>query len=87
MSFFYLSFATDEAFLGATVVVSDTPVGAVKRTHELGLNPGGEVMILELDAALETNPAVSQLLNRLVGETEIVEQMGGVKIGDVEMPE
>ncbi len=43
MSVFYLSFAA-ESFLGACVIEADDFLGAVARTHALGINPGGQVL-------------------------------------------
>jgi hypothetical protein len=46
MKRFYLSFA-NEKFLGAVCTVAWTPEEALKKVSSLGLNPGGEVLILE----------------------------------------
>lgn len=43
---YYLSFASKTEFLGACVVEAATPEDALTVTHERGINPGGEVMIL-----------------------------------------
>jgi hypothetical protein len=40
----YLSFATDDEFLGGCVVEAYGIATAIVRTHVLGINPGGEVM-------------------------------------------
>ena len=58
MPFYYLSFCDitlpdGQQFLGATVVEADDEKGAVERTVELGINPGGEIAMKELDG-LET---------------------------------
>lgn len=54
MPFFYLSFADPDKpegsqFLGATVVEADNVMLAVPESHRLGVNPGGEVAIIELE--------------------------------------
>ncbi len=53
MSYFYLSFCDPgrpkgQQFLGATVVDADGPEGAIARARVLGVNPGGEVAIVDL---------------------------------------
>jgi hypothetical protein len=40
----WLSFAKPEESLGVCVVEADTFMGAVIKTHRMGINPGGEVM-------------------------------------------
>jgi hypothetical protein len=42
MSWFYLSFASDEGFLGGCYVVGDNLMDAVKRAWTVGCNPGGQ---------------------------------------------
>lgn len=43
MSWFYLSFASDEGFLGGCYVAGDDLIDAVRNSWTLGINPGGEV--------------------------------------------
>lgn len=43
MSWFYLSFASEEGFLGACYVQGDDLLHAVKRAWVVGANPGGQV--------------------------------------------
>jgi hypothetical protein len=43
MSWFYLSFASDEGFLGGCYVPGEDVMEAVKRAWLVGCNPGGEV--------------------------------------------
>lgn len=40
----WLSFAKPEESLGVCVVEADTFMGAVIKTHRMGINPGGEVL-------------------------------------------
>lgn len=59
---FWLSFADPERptgtqFLGACMVEADSPIAAVKTAHALGINPGGEVMILEQAPADVVHPS------------------------------
>lgn len=58
MAFFYLSFCDTERpkgtqFLGATIVEAPDSTSAVKRSWELGINPGGEVAILRSDKTID----------------------------------
>lgn len=43
--YYYLSFANDTGFLGAAIVIADSPVAAQEKVSLLGINPGGEVAI------------------------------------------
>jgi hypothetical protein len=52
---YYLSFADDDGWLGACLVrgaddgdVMANPDNPVSRAHQLGCNPGGEVMVMPL---------------------------------------
>ena len=40
----YLSFATEDEFLGAVIVDADNVIDATIKAHTLGINPGGEVL-------------------------------------------
>jgi hypothetical protein len=40
-----------DRFLGVAIVWADGPVTAVSKTHELDINPGGEVAIVRLPEA------------------------------------
>jgi hypothetical protein len=44
MRLYYLSFASDTAFLGCVFVEGRELVDAVRAAHRLGINPGGEVL-------------------------------------------
>lgn len=48
MRWFYLSFADDNGFLGAIYIEARGFVSAVEMTKFLGINPGGEVMGVEV---------------------------------------
>ena len=47
MKWFYLSFASEDSFLGACVVRAESVAGAITKSHLLGINPGGEVLAIE----------------------------------------
>lgn len=85
MPYFYISFATDEGFRGATVVKAINAEGAVKEATTRGLNPGGEAAIMEIPPEAESEPQMLAMVNRLVGRDEMIEQQGGQRMGD--MPE
>jgi hypothetical protein len=44
----WLSFATEEKFLGVVIIRGSGFVPAIRNAHILGINPGGEVRGLEL---------------------------------------
>ena len=73
--YFWLSFAGDKGFLGATIIESSDIKQAIKKAWKLGVNPGGEVKSLELP-----HPHEADLLpfvpNRLYSKAEI-EALGG----------
>lgn len=50
----YISFADDDAggFLGACCVMARGMIGAVRRAHSLGINPGGQVLAIEWDDSI-----------------------------------
>lgn len=73
MSLFYLSFASERAFLGATVVESATSSGALAEATRRGLNPGGEVAILMVPADQVSEPDVQAMRNRLLSERQMLE--------------
>ena len=50
LSWFYISYATETTFLGAAVVQASDPIGAGLRAHELGIDPGGQAVAIEIGA-------------------------------------
>lgn len=82
MTLFYLSFATDEGFQGATVVCADDAQDAVIEASFRGLNPGGQVMVVEIPPEIESKPDVVMLFNRLAGKEEMM-AAGGMRLGDL----
>jgi hypothetical protein len=48
MQWFYFSFADDDGFLGGLYIDGVDLEHALRRSHELGQNPGGEVKTLEI---------------------------------------
>lgn len=64
---YYLSFMSEDGWLGGCFVAADGPVTAVRISHELGINPGGEVAILWLGS----RPLPDHLMNRLLNREEV----------------
>lgn len=48
MGQWYLSFAVDIGWLGACVVVAESAFEAITVSHLRGINPGGEVQLVDL---------------------------------------
>lgn len=61
---YYLSFS-DNGFLGACWVIACGPIHAVKRTHDLDINPGGQVLICKVpkNGPLPSGDYFNRLLN------------------------
>lgn len=78
---FYLSFASTGAFLGAAFVQADGPRGALDRATLTGCNPGGEVMIIELER-LPPGHRADVLLSR--ADLEAVEGTDAIMQGSVD---
>jgi hypothetical protein len=73
---FYLSFATQDEFLGAAIVRAHGILTAVQRASELGIYPGGEIMC---QAILRRNLSrfPRDLRNRLLSPQEVCERLEG----------
>lgn len=83
MTWWYLSFATKGAFLGAAVVEAGDAVNAVRRAHALGINPGDcSVAIMAMG---EPCPCPEAYRNRLLSRADLVDagadpvRMGGAE--------
>lgn len=79
MTLFYLSFASERAFLGATVVEAADAEAAVAEASRRGLNPGGEIAVLAVPPDAEDERDVLALRNRLLNERAML-ALGGSKI-------
>jgi hypothetical protein len=81
---FYISFATDAGFRGATVVEAANEANAVIVASRLGLNPGGEAAVLAIpaDAGARELAEILSYKNRLVGKDELVAN-GARKLRDL----
>jgi len=65
---FYISFAGPK-FLGAVFVEAQGPATVTRRTHELGINPGGEALTIELTEENALPPP--EMRNRLLSKAEL----------------
>lgn len=81
MTHWYISFATDEGFRGATVVEANNAEHALVVATERNLNPGGEAAIIEVPLEAEGEPDMQALLNKLLSKDEMM-AMGGKSHGD-----
>lgn len=71
----YISFAVPNKFLGACYVEGEDEGAAIARTKELGINPGGQAMLIPVPPHMSS---VSSLpLNRLISFNELKE--GGIE--------
>lgn len=67
---YYLSFASLNKFLGGIFTVSDSEQGALAKVTALGINPGGEVLIIE-DATDGVHFPLQEFQDKLLDETEM----------------
>ena len=66
MSDTYISFADELGFLGAICLEGDLdPIDAIAQTHRMGINPGGEALIVSV-------PTMFLPRNRLLSEDELI---------------
>ena len=84
MKLYYISFATETEFLGATVVEGFSETNAYDIATNNDLNPGGQAAILEVPEelydAIDVAPLKYKLLNK-----EQMKALGSIRHGD--MPE
>jgi hypothetical protein len=78
-SLWYISFASEDGFLGAIVVMAIDAAGAIDRANQLGINPGGEAAIIEIPPDCEE---ALTMLNRLALEPEL-RAAGGKKLSEM----
>ena len=62
LSFVDAELPPGEQFLGVCIVEAETDLDAVRTTHSLGINPGGEVI------AVQIAPTDPSAMNRLLGK-------------------
>jgi hypothetical protein len=71
----YLSFA-DDGWLGAAIVEGDSIVSAAARAHALGINPGGEVLGVELPAEALDEALVGEGMRNVLLTEEMMREAG-----------
>lgn len=86
MTYFYISFANGEKFLGATVIQADSVEHSIEVATANGLNPGGEAAIIEVPQDYEPTPNMLGMIGRLVSKEELVAD-GGKRHGDLSAEE
>lgn len=84
MKLFYISFATDDGFLGATVIAARSATNALTVASAKGLNPGGVAAILPVPDNIPAAGRAEMLSyhNRLVTKAELMSR-GAVRLGDL----
>ena len=76
----WLSFADEDGFLGGVLIRADSFIDAVSKSHELKLNPGGEVQGVQLPG--DADPPDHEL-NRLYAKADLEAELGGaVRMSD-----
>jgi hypothetical protein len=81
LGWFYLSFATDHRFLGASIVWAHGILTAVERASHLGINPGGEVLCCPIPRK-HLRRVPEDLRHRLLSEAEVRKRLAGKRIGE-----
>jgi hypothetical protein len=76
---FYISFAGEGGFRGACVVEAYGPVTATRVASALGINPGGQALVLEVPAGRENLLPRDRLLSR----EDLEERGGGISAGEL----
>lgn len=71
MRWWYLSFATDDGFRGGCFLEAQGEGLAILRSHELGINPGGQVLIIEAGDHLPPE----DMRNRLLTRSEVMQSL------------
>ena len=83
MKLFYISFATDTEFLGATVLESHDEFSVLAEASKHGLNQGGQAAILEIPYAALDAPDIRMMQGKLLNKKEMIAN-GAVRYGDIE---
>jgi hypothetical protein len=72
---YWISFASDQGFLGVVIAEGETPQAALAAVTELNLNPGGEAMLVEIPTVAYRHHAWPYR-NRLLQRGEIARIFG-----------
>lgn len=79
MGKYWLSFADDDGFLGVCVVDAPSFPAAVTRSHELDINPGGEVLGYSIPDELSD----SLVMDKLITDVDTLRWMGGAPMEEL----
>ena len=71
-AWWWLSFASADQSLGVVIVLAPGFFHAVRRTHHLGINPGGEVQGMPLPKRMPDS-VVEEYQDRLLSRAEVEE--------------
>lgn len=82
MNLYYISFATEIEFLGATVVEGVSEANALEVATNNGLNPGGQAAILCVPDQCYELPDVAPLKYKLFNK-EQMKALGATRHGDL----
>lgn len=74
MKWYWLSFVINDVNQGCCNVQAENAEDALRKTHLLGINPGGEVMIYEIENA-EVEP------DKLISRAELI-KLGYISLKD-----
>lgn len=80
MTIHYLSFTSDDGWLGCVHIEADSFIEATMKCHLLGINPGGEVIGFELPESIFATPQgqkILQVLDQLITSKQELEQLFG----------
>lgn len=84
MGYYYMSFTDAELpegsrFLGACIVeAADLPT-AITKTHVLGINPGGDILVVDIPDPTTCPVPIAVVENRLLSVKELEKFMGPVR--------
>lgn len=82
MNLYYISFATETEFLGATVVEAVSETNALEVATNNGLNPGGQAAIIFVPEFVHESPDVAPLKYKLFNK-EQMKELGALRHGDL----
>lgn len=83
MSWYYLSFVKDDAFAGACIVEASHAWTAPQEAWDRNINPGGDVMVVDLGADPGPLPRNRLLSRAEIGPGKTVGELedGGIRPG------
>ena len=74
----YLSFADETGFLGGAIVQGWGTITATFQAHNLGINPGGEVLCMDIPQ----DRVIKETTNRLLSKVDMDFYYGKNPLGD-----